>query len=45
MGTNARLTYIRASYKNKMRIAITGARGTVGKEVVKLCAQAGHHTV
>ncbi|KAJ9498190.1 hypothetical protein H2202_006341 [Exophiala xenobiotica] len=28
-----------------MRIAITGARGTVGKEVVKLCAQAGHHTV
>ncbi|KIV78078.1 hypothetical protein PV11_09838 [Exophiala sideris] len=28
-----------------MRIAITGARGTVGREVVKLCSQAGHHTV
>lgn len=30
---------------HKMRIAITGARGTVGREVVKLCSQAGHHTV
>jgi len=28
-----------------MKIAITGARGTVGQEVVKICAKAGHHTV
>jgi hypothetical protein len=28
-----------------MKIAITGARGTVGQEVVKLCAKAGHTTV
>jgi nucleoside-diphosphate-sugar epimerase len=28
-----------------MKIAITGARGTVGQEVVKLCAKAGHSTV
>lgn len=28
-----------------MKIAITGARGTVGREVVKICAKAGHHTV
>ena len=30
---------------NKMKIAITGARGTVGREVVKACAQAGHSIV
>lgn len=28
-----------------MKIAITGARGTVGREVVKLCSKAGHSTV
>jgi nucleoside-diphosphate-sugar epimerase len=28
-----------------MKIAITGARGTVGKLVVKACSTAGHHTV
>lgn len=28
-----------------MKIAITGARGTVGREVVKVCAKEGHHTV
>ncbi|KAF2201218.1 putative UDP-galactose 4-epimerase [Delitschia confertaspora ATCC 74209] len=28
-----------------MKIAITGARGTVGKEVVKVCATGGHHIV
>lgn len=28
-----------------MKIAITGARGTVGREVVKLCAKEGHATV
>ncbi|RJE26700.1 3-beta hydroxysteroid dehydrogenase/isomerase family [Aspergillus sclerotialis] len=28
-----------------MKIAITGARGTVGKAVVQLCANAGHSTV
>ncbi|KAI1141454.1 putative UDP-galactose 4-epimerase [Hypoxylon sp. FL0543] len=28
-----------------MKIAITGARGTVGREVVKLCSQEGHATV
>ena len=28
-----------------MKIAITGARGTVGQEVVKLCAKAGYSTV
>lgn len=28
-----------------MKIAITGARGTVGREVVKLCAEQGHATV
>ncbi|AEO68725.1 uncharacterized protein THITE_2118319 [Thermothielavioides terrestris NRRL 8126] len=28
-----------------MRIAITGARGLVGREVVKKCAAAGHHTI
>lgn len=31
--------------KSTMKIAITGARGTVGREVVKLCAQEGHATV
>ncbi|RYP37331.1 hypothetical protein DL767_002974 [Monosporascus sp. MG133] len=30
---------------NKMKIAITGARGTVGKEVVKLAAKEGHSIV
>lgn len=30
---------------SKMKIAITGARGTVGREVVKLCAKEGHATV
>jgi NAD(P)-dependent dehydrogenase (short-subunit alcohol dehydrogenase family) len=30
---------------HNMKIAITGARGTVGQEVVKLCAKAGHSTV
>lgn len=33
------------SSPSKMKIAITGARGTVGREVVKLCAQEGHATV
>ncbi|KAK8073613.1 hypothetical protein PG994_004512 [Apiospora phragmitis] len=28
-----------------MKIAITGARGTVGREVVKLCAKEGHATI
>ncbi|KUL85770.1 hypothetical protein ZTR_08484 [Talaromyces verruculosus] len=28
-----------------MKIAITGARGSVGKTLVKLCSEAGHHTV
>lgn len=28
-----------------MKIAITGARGTVGREVVKFCAKEGHETV
>ncbi|KAL2841871.1 hypothetical protein BJY01DRAFT_256921 [Aspergillus pseudoustus] len=28
-----------------MKIAITGARGTVGKKAVQACAAAGHHTV
>ncbi|KAL3442865.1 hypothetical protein BJX65DRAFT_312477 [Aspergillus insuetus] len=28
-----------------MKIAVTGARGTVGKLVVKACSTAGHHTV
>lgn len=28
-----------------MKIAITGARGTVGRAVVKTCSKAGHHTV
>ncbi|EXM15609.1 NAD-dependent epimerase/dehydratase [Fusarium oxysporum f. sp. vasinfectum] len=28
-----------------MKIAITGARGTVGKAVVKACSAAGHHTI
>lgn len=28
-----------------MKIAISGARGTVGQAVVKACADAGHHTV
>ena len=28
-----------------MKIAITGARGTVGTEVVKLAAKQGHHTI
>ncbi|KAJ9632287.1 hypothetical protein H2203_000691 [Taxawa tesnikishii (nom. ined.)] len=27
------------------KVAITGARGTVGQEVVKVCADAGYHTV
>lgn len=29
----------------KMKIAVTGARGTVGQEVVQLCSKEGHHTV
>lgn len=33
------------SAQPKMKIAITGARGTVGQAVVKACADAGHHTV
>ena len=28
-----------------MKIAITGARGTVGRALVKACAEAGHYTV
>jgi nucleoside-diphosphate-sugar epimerase len=28
-----------------MKIAITGARGTLGRALVKLCADGGHHTV
>lgn len=28
-----------------MRIGVTGARGLVGKVVVKTCSEAGHHTV
>lgn len=28
-----------------MKIAVTGARGTLGRSVVKLCADTGHHTV
>jgi nucleoside-diphosphate-sugar epimerase len=28
-----------------MKIAITGARGTVGRALVKVCSKAGHHTV
>lgn len=28
-----------------MKIAVTGARGSVGREVVKLCAKEGHSTV
>ncbi|EED17132.1 UDP-galactose 4-epimerase, putative [Talaromyces stipitatus ATCC 10500] len=28
-----------------MKIAITGARGSVGRTLVKLCSEAGHHTV
>lgn len=28
-----------------MKIAITGARGAVGREIVRVCAEAGHHTV
>ncbi|KAK7922919.1 hypothetical protein LTR80_012079 [Exophiala xenobiotica] len=28
-----------------MKIAITGARGTLGRTLVKLCPEAGHHTV
>lgn len=28
-----------------MKIAITGARGTVGRTLVKTCSSAGHHTV
>lgn len=34
-----------SSSSSKMKIAITGARGTVGREVVKLCAKEGHSTV
>ncbi|RYP69749.1 hypothetical protein DL769_005200 [Monosporascus sp. CRB-8-3] len=37
--------YSSSSTVNKMKIAITGARGTVGKEVVKLAAKEGHSTV
>merc|ERR1712187_33831 len=33
------------SIPSKMKIAITGARGTVGRYTVQLCADAGHHTV
>lgn len=32
-------------FSTAMKIAITGARGTVGKEVVQLCAKQGHSTV
>ncbi|RYP88168.1 hypothetical protein DL770_004673 [Monosporascus sp. CRB-9-2] len=39
------LRYSSSSTINKMKIAITGARGTVGKEVVKLAAKEGHSTV
>lgn len=28
-----------------MRIAITGAHGTVGKRLVSVCSRAGHHTI
>lgn len=28
----------------KMKIAIVGARGTLGREVVRFCHKAGHHT-
>lgn len=28
-----------------MKIAVTGARGTVGQEVAKLCSKEGHHVV
>ncbi|KAH7040728.1 putative UDP-galactose 4-epimerase [Microdochium trichocladiopsis] len=28
-----------------MKIAITGARGSVGREVVRVCAEAGHDTI
>lgn len=28
-----------------MKIALTGARGTVGRECVKVCVDAGHHVV
>lgn len=28
-----------------MRIAVTGARGKIGREVVKLCSERGHYTV
>ncbi|EME46824.1 hypothetical protein DOTSEDRAFT_70707 [Dothistroma septosporum NZE10] len=31
--------------RSSMKIAITGARGTVGQEVVKLAAKQGHHTI
>lgn len=37
-------TYIPLSAAT-MKIAITGARGTVGKKVVQQCAQAGHATI
>jgi len=40
-----RLTSLLLLHNSKMKIAITGARGTVGREVVKFCADAGHHTV
>lgn len=36
---------IKAALSQKMKIAITGARGTVGREVVKLAAKHGHHTI
>jgi len=35
----------RILHRLKTKIAITGARGTVGREVVKVCSEAGHHTV
>ncbi|EAL84855.1 NAD-dependent epimerase/dehydratase family protein [Aspergillus fumigatus Af293] len=37
--------YSLTTSEENMRIAITGARGSVGQFVVKLCADAGHSTV
>lgn len=33
------------TFPSTMKIAIAGARGLVGKTVVKTCSEAGHHTV
>ncbi|KAK9412908.1 putative UDP-galactose 4-epimerase [Seiridium unicorne] len=40
-----KFTSIHKTTPRTMKIAITGARGTVGREVVKLCAKEGHETV